>query len=1104
MGVGEKLGVVLQSLGAFIASFVVAFVAQWKLTLIVVCVVPALLIIVGIASGFDAKYQTQMLQLWSLADTHAEDAISSMRTVTSFSAAPKIIDKFDELLAKAHKIGNRKSYLYAIMYSTEFFVIFAGYGLAFWQGVHMYDRGEISSPGPLVTVIFSITIAATQITQLAPSIITFTNAISAAGTVFKIIDTESKIDPFDTSGTVPQSIKGDIDFANVNFAYPTRANVKVLDDFTLNIPAKKVTALVGASGSGKSTVVGLFERWYNPLSGSIRLDGNEIRDLNLAWLRSNVGMVGQEPTLFTGTVLENVYYGLVGSPWEHVEESEKRKLAEDACRTANAHDFIMQLPKGYDSPCGERGGLLSGGQKQRIAIARSIISQPTILLLDEATAALDVHSEAIVQDALDKASANRTTIVIAHKLATIRDADNIVVIAKGKIIEQGTHNKLLELNGAYANLVDLQDLGHNNAEETSEVMEKVASREDLRSKTTAYMHNEQYLRKLKIQKDREDFEQYERIGTLKIAWKLLKEQKKLKWTYFILFLACLASGATYPGQALLFTEQMSVFQEDGDDLVSRASFFALMFLVLAIGNLIVYAILGFGSNNVCQVITHVYKKEMFTNILRQDMQFFDYPENMAGALTSRLASDPQSLNDLMGFNLAIIFISIVNLAASCGLALGYGWKLSVLIIFAGLPALVASGYIRIRLDAKMVEQNTKSYSETASFAGEAVGAIRTVSSLKMEQTVLDRFKAQLHLVLKKTISRTLHLMVYFSLTQTMEFFFLALCFWYGCRLLERGEYTLKQFYIVFLSVFFAGQAMGLLFTYTTSISKAKGAGNYIFWLRNIKSSLEETSEDGDFKPDDQNEHHLAIDKLRFAYPLACDTPVLRGIDITIKPGQFIAFVGASGCGKSTMIAMLERFYDPVSGSLKLDEKDIRTFRPQHYRRVLALVQQEPTLYMGSIRDNVALGLPKGEEVTEEMIIAACRDAHCWDFISSLPEGLETSCGSKGLALSGGQRQRIAIARALIRQPKILLLDEATSALDTGSEKIVQQALSRAAADSQRITIAVAHRLSTIKFADRICVFVAGRIAEVGNHSELLAQGGIYAKMCEAQSLDRAA
>ncbi|KAJ6436249.1 multidrug resistance protein 3 [Purpureocillium lavendulum] len=315
-----------------------------------------------------------------------------------------------------------------------------------------------------------------------------------------------------------------------------------------------------------------------------------------------------------------------------------------------------------------------------------------------------------------------------------------------------------------------------------------------------------------------------------------------------------------------------------------------------------------------------------------------------------------------------------------------------------------------------------------------------------------------------------------------------------------------------MAVYFAGEGAGQIFSFVGGFTKASSAANYYFWLCNLVPTIQETVENRQRAPANGCMSYDVSD-VTFAYPLASDTYVLKGISLKIQPGKFVAFVGSSGCGKSTMISLLERFYDPSSGQIIIDgSNSLTSLNPRLYRRRIALVQQEPVLFPVSIRDNVAMGVdtdsdgnvPSVNRVDDGMIETACRAANVWSFVSSLPDGLNTLCGISGSQLSGGQRQRIAIARALVRNPSVILLDEATSALDTDSERVIQAAVMEAGRGGDRITVAVAHRLSTVRYADTIFVFSGGRIAEAGSHEELIRHGQMYMKMCEAQSLDTTA
>ncbi|QSS63796.1 multidrug resistance protein [Histoplasma capsulatum] len=1103
-GIAEKLALTIQATSTFFSGFIIAFVVQWKLTLIGICIIPVIIAAMVICIAIDTKQETTILGFYSKAGALAEEAFSSIRTVQAFWAHPRLAKSYNDFLQLAHLEGNKKSPNYGFLFSTEFFCTYSAYGLIFWQGVRLFAKGEIENSGKIVTVLFSIIISATGISQMAPHSIAFSKAASAASELFKTIDRHSEIDPLSGGGLRPTDLNGDIEIKDVHFSYPSRASFPVLCGLDLHIPAGKTTALVGHSGCGKSTIIALLERWYNPSSGTLTLDGRNIDQLNLHWLRTKIRLVQQEPVLFNGTVFQNVCHGLVGTEAADIPESEKMEHVINACKLANAHDFIEELPEGYNTEIGERASMLSGGQKQRIAIARSIISNPKVLLLDEATSALDPHAEKAVQRAIDQVSEHRTTIVIAHKLATIRNADNIVVMSAGKVVEQGTHDELVAAGGAYAHLVRAQDLGGKVDEDPGEDSLGVAESTTpmkggvslLRSTTTRSA-----VGPTEATVDGSERPLYEmKHSLLKCLYIFLKEQKGIKFQYILVVISCIAGGLTYPAQAVLFSRLVSVFTLQGSAMLERGDFFSLMFFMVAIGNFIAYFLLGYVSNRIAQVVNHRFRLEIFETILRQDMEFFDKPENAVGSLTSNLTTKPTQLQELLGFNMPLMIIVIVNLASSCILALIVGWKLGLVTIFGGLPPLLICGYLRIRLEMKFESLTGDRFAKSAALASEAVSSIRTVASLALENYILAKYHGSMNGIVKHSIRNVVWTMLWYSLAQSIEFLVMCLGFWYGCRLVSFGEYSLNQLFIVFVGVVFSGQAAAQFFSYTTSITNAHIAGNYILWLRSLKPQIQahDDSADPDIEKKPDGDGLLTLEDLEFAYPQRPNARVLRGINVTIKPNSFAAFVGASGCGKSTIISLLERFYDPSSGCIKFDENDISKLCPREYRRRVALVQQEPTLYQGSIRDNIAMGLET--EATQEQIEEAARQSNVFTFISSLPDGFNTLCGSRGTQMSGGQRQRIAIARALIRAPKLLLLDEATSALDTDSEKVVQEALEKAS--SGRTTVAVAHRLSTIKNASVIFVFGRGKVLESGTHAQLLAKKGIYYEMCLAQSLDQ--
>ncbi|POR34332.1 Leptomycin B resistance protein pmd1 [Tolypocladium paradoxum] len=1112
-GISEKLGLTVQAVSSFVTAFVVAFAVQWKLTLIVLAIVPLNVIVTVVCVVKDTALEYRMFDIYSQSGSLAEEAFSTIRTAHAFWAFPKLAARFDAILEAARRVGRRKSLLYAVLFPVEFFCVIAGYALAFWQGVRMYASGEIPQPGTVVTVIFAVLVAAQALTQIAPQTIAISKATAAAQDLFSVIDRKSAVDSLSSEGARIEGFRGDIKLRGVTFSYPARPGVPVLHGLDLDIPANRTTALVGASGSGKSTIFGILERWYPFSGGSVTLDGHGLEDLNLQWLRTNIRLVQQEPTLFSGSIFQNVVDGLTGTDMADVPDADKQRLVRDACKAAYAHDFIEELPNGYETYIGERGASLSGGQKQRIVIARSIISNPRVLLLDEATSALDPNAEKVVQAALNNVARGRTMVVIAHRLSTIRDADNIVVMARGGTVESGTHDELLERGGAYARLVKAQDLG--KAEDKTEDDDEDGDADDgaeLKDVPVADLDVALTRASTAATTSGPPDDEDDRYGLFHGLYLILKEQKSLHWPMLGIVLCCIAGGGTYPALAVLFSKTMEAFETID---VAKGDFFALMFFVVALANLVAYAIAGWLSNILAQyqTVMKFYRGELFDNTLRQDMAFFDRPENSTGALVSHLAAEPTSLQELLSINIMLLAINLVNLLSSAVLAIAVGWKLGLVLTLGALPVLVGAGYVRIRLEFKFEDDTAGRFAQSSGVAAEAVMGIRTVSSLALERAVVGRYEEQLQGIAGAAIGSLGWKMFFYALSQSVSFLVMGLGFWYGGKLVSTGEYTTAQFYTVFIAVVFSGESAAMLFQYTTSITKARAAINYIFRLRRdrVMQDAERDSEgegegDSGEKTAPAGEEatkgtEVVCEAVEFAYPLRPKQKVLRGIDASIRSGKMVALVGASGCGKSTMIALLQRFYDPVAGTLRADGQDIAGLDRCRYRRDMALVQQEPVLYQGSIRDNIALGVEAGD-ASEADVVAACKSANVWDFVASLPQGLDTPCGAQGLSLSGGQRQRIAIARALIRRPRLLLLDEATSALDTESEKVVKEALDRAAAG--RTTVAVAHRLSTVRDADLIAVFAKGRIVERGTHDELLDRRGLYYEMVLGQSLDREA
>ncbi|KAL2201015.1 P-loop containing nucleoside triphosphate hydrolase protein [Corynascus similis CBS 632.67] len=1125
-GISEKVGLTLAAIATFITAFVIGFVSFWKLTLILLSTLVALLLCMTTASRFIVRFSRQNIAAYAQGGSVAEEVISSVRNAVAFGTQDRLAKQYDAHLIRAETFGFKLKSTLGLMIGSMMTILYLNYGLAFWMGSRFLVDREVPL-SKVLTVMMSVMIGAFNIGNVAPNAQAFTTALGAAAKIYSTIDRQSPIDSSSEEGIKLDKVEGTIRLERIKHVYPSRPDVVVMDDVSLTIPAGKTTALVGASGSGKSTIIGLVERFYSPLEGTVYLDDVDISTLNLRWLRQQIALVSQEPTLFSTTIYENIRHGLIGTKWEIESPEKQRELIYEAAKKANAHDFITSLPEGYETNVGERGFLLSGGQKQRIAIARAVVSDPKILLLDEATSALDTKSEGVVQAALEVAAEGRTTITIAHRLSTIKDAHNIVVMSEGHIVEQGTHDDLLEKRGAYFNLVTAQAIAavqkpaseEEEAEEgqgqeieafiyrssTRGSMRSAVALEDPDDDIQARLNktqSQQSASSMALARREADFQKKKKKNYgLWTLIKVIASFNKEEWKLMLLGLFFSAiSGGGNPTQAVFFAKLISALSVPVTDetipyIKHEASFWSLMYLMLAIVMFISFVGQGVVFAKCSERLIHRVRDRSFRSMLRQDVEYFDRDEHSAGALTSFLSTSATHVAGLSGSTLGTLIMVFTTLIASCSVGLSIGWKLA-LVCISTMPILIGCGFFRFWMLAHYQRRAKTAYAGSASFASEAITAIRTVAALTREQDVIAQYRASLAAQQRASLMSVVKSSLLYSASQSFTFLAFALGFWYGGTLIAKYEYTLFQFFIVFTSVIFGAQSAGGVFSFAPDMGKAVEAARELKTLFDRKPVIDTWATGGEKL--EAVEGSIEFRDVHFRYPTRPEQPVLRGLNLSISPGQYVALVGASGCGKSTTIALLERFYDPLAGGIFVDGKEISSLNVNDYRSFIALVSQEPTLYQGTIRDNILLGAP--QEVSDEQVAFACREANIYDFILSLPEGFNTVVGSKGALLSGGQKQRIAIARALVRNPKILLLDEATSALDSESEHVVQAALDKASRG--RTTIAVAHRLSTIQKADVICVFDQGRVVEQGTHAELMKKNGRYAELVNLQSLEK--
>lgn len=1101
---GEKVGKFIQLVSTFIGGFIIAFIKGWLLTLVMLSSIPLLVIAGGAMSLFLSKMATRGQNAYAKAATVVEQTIGSIRTVASFTGEKQAVTKYNQFLVNAYKSGVFEGLAAGLGLGTVMFIIFASYALAVWFGAKMIlEKGYTG--GTVLNVIIAVLTGSMSLGQASPCMSAFAAGQAAAFKMFETIHRKPEIDVSDTNGKILEDIQGEIELRDVYFSYPARPDEQIFSGFSLSIPSGTTAALVGQSGSGKSTVISLIERFYDPLAGEVLIDGINLKEFQLRWIRGKIGLVSQEPVLFTSSIRDNIAYGKEGATIEEIRA---------AAELANASKFIDKLPQGLDTMVGEHGTQLSGGQKQRVAIARAILKDPRILLLDEATSALDAESERVVQEALDRIMVNRTTIIVAHRLSTVRNADMIGVIHRGKMVEKGSHTELLkDPEGAYSQLIRLQEVNKESENQATDSQDRPDGSIEFGRQSSQRMS---FLRSISRgssgpgNSSRHSFsvsfglptglglpdnaiadaeaprssEQPPEVPIRRLAYLNKPEIPVL----LLGTVAAIVNGTILPIFGILISSVIKTFYEPPHQLRKDSKFWALIFLVLGVVSFLAFPARTYlFSVAGCKLIQRV-RSMCFEKVVHMEVGWFDQPEHSSGAIGARLSADAATIRALVGDALAQVVQNAASAIAGLAIAFAASWQLAF-IILALIPLIGLNGYVQIKFlkgfsaDAKMM------YEEASQVANDAVGSIRTVASFCAEEKVMDLYKKKCEGPMRTGIRQGLVSGIGFGVSFFLLFCVYALCFYAGARLVEAGKTTFGDVFRVFFALTMATVGISQSSSFSPDSSKAKSAAASIFTIIDRKSTIDPSDESGTKLENVKGE--IELRHISFKYPTRPDIQIFRDLSLTIRSGKTVALVGESGSGKSTVIALLQRFYDPDSGHITLDGVDIQSLQLRWLRQQMGLVNQEPVLFNDTIRANIAYG--KEGHTTEAEVIAASELANAHKFISGLQQGYDTMVGERGIQLSGGQKQRVAIARAMVKSPKILLLDEATSALDAESERVVQDALDRVMVN--RTTVVVAHRLSTIKGADVIAVVKNGVIVEKGKHETLInIKDGFYASL----------
>ncbi|KAH6848043.1 P-loop containing nucleoside triphosphate hydrolase protein [Chaetomium sp. MPI-CAGE-AT-0009] len=1176
-GTSEKVGILIASTSFFVACYVVAFIKQPKLAGILVSLVPAFLLMALGGGFFVQKYAARTSGGVAAASDIASEALQHVAVVQAFGAAPRLEKKFAEHVAESRGAGIKKGVAAAVQAGLLYFIAYSANALAFWQGSHMVvdtmNGHGTETVGQIYTVVFLLVDACVCLGSIAPLLPILAGASAAFQRLMDDIEAPSTIDGTSDDGLVlPDTTPGHITFNNVSFAYPSRPDQPVLRNVNLTFPAGKRTAIVGLSGSGKSTVAALIARLQDPTEGTITLDGHDIRDLNVRSLRSFISLVQQEPSLLDRSILENIALGLVNSPkpahqplkpllhsnvlsdlaklgpscittmppptpgTEHQTTDttttttnalivQLQSLIRHAATQADADAFISALAQGYGTSAGPKGSLVSGGQRQRVALARALVRDPRVLVLDEATSALDSASERRIQLAVEGVAreGDRTVVSIAHRLATVRGADWIVVLEGGVVVEEGGLGAVEEGEGSGGEDGEEREVVVKGEEDKGRdgSVEKVASTE-----VTAVTG--------KAQEDEpgDDGKAAEsaRWGSVFLGLGRLV-RPSLAWLALALVAAVLVGG-TFSGSGLIFgftVGALNPCSNTADRILDLGLFFSGLLFMLAVIELLAnfFAWSCFGL--IAERLLYAVRVLSFRSLMEQGVQWHQSEGRSPSSLLDVITKDSAAIGGFSGSTIGTVFSIIVNFITAIILSHIIQWKIAI-VCLAIVPILLFSGFMQLRMLARYEERHAESFSKATSVAVEAVQSIKTVAALSLEGEVMGSYARMLKNTRDEMVRAAAFTNIWLALANSVSFLIYAFAYWWGSQRIMHGEANQTQFFIILVAMLVSAQLWGQMFSLAPEFSRARTAFSRILHIISLGSDSTIDSKRGPQGPSQPTPNpetipspdiealanptpppsgspgrpglEITFSNVSFAYPSRPSHPVLSSVSFTIRPGQFVGLVGPSGAGKSTIMALVQGLYTPTaadnnnnnsgdSGRITLDGIPVTTSGPLPFRDEIALVPQDPALFSGSAAFNVGLGARPGrEEATRAEIEEACRLASVHEVLAALPQGYDTELGAGGSRLSGGQRQRVAIARALVRRPRLLLLDEGTSALDAASEAALQRGLDEVARRGTTV-LAITHRLHTVRKADVILVVEGGRVVDQGTHGELMERREAY-------------
>jgi len=897
-----------------------------------------------------------------------------------------------------------------------------------------------------------------------------------------------------------------IDLDDVTFGYASRE--PVLDGVSLRVEPGETLALVGAAGSGKSTVALLLPRFYDPQQGELRLGGVPLPDLRLHDLRRELGVVFEEAFLFSDSIGANIAYGRPDAGDEEIRA---------AARAAQVHTFVDQLPDGYDTLVGERGLTLSGGQRQRIALARAVLTDPRVLVLDDATSAVDTATEAAIHETLQALMKGRTTLLVAHRRSTLALADRVAVLDAGRVLDVGTEAELTIRSPLFRELLAVADPAGTSVP-TSQVARPVLGTvtpelwpepvtPDGRRTTTAdpgagasgmvgvlpaSPRLMAAVAKLPPATDAPKLGDEDptapdpgfRLG------RLLRPVRGLLTLGITLVALDALSSLAFPNIARLAVD---------DGITSKAPGVLLAATLLGVGVVAVSWLVVAGETFVTaragESLLYLLRVRSYAHLQRLGLDY--YERELSGRIMTRMTTDVDALSTFLQTGLAQAIVSLITVVGVAVALLVTDVQLA-LVALAVFPVLIVATVVFRRLSSRAYTEAREKVGIVNADMQENVTGVRIAQAYVREERSARRFGERSAAYRRTRLRAQTYIATYFPGVALLSDIATAAVLGVGAARLASGDLSagILTAFLLYLGLFFAPvQQLSQVFD---SYQQARVGLNRITDLLRTPTTVAPEPEGEPVPVPDRLRGEVELREVSFSYAGA-PTPALDRVSLRVAPGETIALVGATGAGKSTLVKLLARFYDASSGSVLVDGVDVRRFRLSDYRHRLGIVPQEAHLFTGDVAANIAYARPGAPPAQIE---AAALAVGAIDLVRGLPGGFRHPVGERGQGLSSGQRQLIALARAELVDPDLLLFDEATAALDPATEAAVLAAGDHVTAP--RTAFVVAHRLATAARADRILVLAGGRVVEEGTHTELLAMGGHYAMLWQAGELEPAA